>query len=261
MAKYKAWQQRDLSDSQVVYLWVDGAYFNARLEEAKNCILIVLGATAEGKKELLAVSDGYRESEHAWRMVLLDLKQRGLRVDPKLAVGDGALGFWKALPQVFPETRLQRCWVHKSANVTSKLPKAEQPKAKSLLRQIYQPSSREAAERAFDHFVSVYQDKYPKAAACLSQDRSELLSFFEFPARHWQHLRTTNPIESTIATVRLRMNKTRNAFSREAMLSLVFKLFQSAQRRWLRLKGSELLQDVIAGVVFNDGVRSEEIAA
>jgi transposase-like protein len=259
--EFRAWQERDLSSSRIVYLWVDGAYFGARLEEAKNCILIVMGATSDGKKELLAVSDGYRESEHAWRLVLLDLKQRGLRVDPKLAVGDGALGFWKALPQVYGSTRPQRCWVHKSANVTSKLPKAEQPKAKGLLRQIYQASSREAADRAFDHFVSAYEEKYPKAAACLEKDRLELLTFFDFPARHWQHLRTTNPIESTIATVRLRTKKTRNAFSREAMLSLVFKLFQSAERRWLRLKGSELLQDVLAGVVFDDGVKPQEIAA
>ena len=259
--EFRAWQQRDLSNCRVVYLWVDGAYFGARLEEARNCVLIVVGATIEGKKKLLAVSDGYRESEHAWRSVLLELKRRGLQVDPELAVGDGALGFWKALPQVFPTTRAQRCWVHKSVNVTSKLPKAEQKKARSLLREIYSASSRAAAERAFDYFVSAYEDKYPRAAACLSKDRMELLSFFAFPARHWQHLRTTNPVESTIATVRLRTNKTRNAFSREAMLSLVFKLFQSAERRWLRLKGSELLKDVIAGVVFIDGVRSEEIAA
>jgi transposase-like protein len=259
--EFETWQQRSLTNKQYVYLWVDGVYFHVRMEEAKHCVLIVIGATEEGKKELLAISDGYRESEQSWREILLDLKQRGLTVDPKLAVGDGSLGFWKALPQVYGSTRSQRCWVHKTANVLNALPKSQQPKAKSALQDIWLAATKQDAERAFDLFLESYGDKYPKAADCLKKDRDVLLSFYDFPARHWQHIRTTNPIESTFATVRLRTAKTRNNLSRETMLSLVFKLAQGAERRWLKLKGSELLKDVVDDVKFVDGIREDKLAA
>ena len=259
--EFEAWQKRELSGQRYVYIWVDGVYFNVRLEEAKHCVLVVIGATEDGKKELIALSDGYRESEQSWKEVLLDLKARGLTIDPKLAIGDGALGFWKALPQVYGSTKTQRCWVHKTANVLNALPKSQQPKAKSALQSIWMAASKQDAEKAFDLFLQSYQDKYPKAAECLRKDRDALLTFYDFPARHWQHLRTTNPIESTFATVRLRTDKTRNTLSRETMLCLVFKLCQGAQRRWLRLKGSELLKDVIQDVRFVDGIRDDKLAA
>jgi putative transposase len=259
--EFKAWQQRELSGKRYVYLWVDGVYFNVRLDESKHCVLIAVGATEDGKKELLAIADGYRESEQSWKEVLLNLKARGLTVNPKLAVGDGALGFWKALPQVYPDTRVQRCWVHKTANVLNALPKSQQPKAKSALQDIWMAASKEDAEKAFDLFLEGYEDKYPKAAECLRKDRDLLLTFYDFPARHWQHIRTTNPIESTFATVRLRTAKTRNNLSRDSLLALVFKLALAAERRWLRLKGAELLKDVIQGVKFIDGIKQEKLAA
>jgi transposase-like protein len=259
--EFEAWQKRDLSGKRYVYVWVDGVYFNVRMEEAKHCVLVVIGATEEGKKELLAISDGYRESEGSWKEVLLDLKARGLTVDPKLAIGDGGLGFWKALPQVYESTKPQRCWVHKSANVLNALPKSQQPKAKSVLQDIWMAATKQDAEMAFDLFLESYEDKYPKATDCLRKDREVLLTFYAFPARHWQHIRTTNPIESTFATVRLRTAKTRNSLSRETMLSLVFKLCQGAERRWLRLKGSELLKDLIHNVKFVDGIREDKLAA
>jgi transposase-like protein len=259
--EFEAWQKRDLSGKRYVYVWVDGVYFNVRMEEAKHCVLVVIGATEEGKKELLAISDGYRESEGSWKEVLLDLKARGLTVDPKLAIGDGGLGFWKALPQVYESTKPQRCWVHKSANVLNALPKSQQPKAKSALQDIWMAATKQDAEMAFDLFLESYEDKYPKATDCLRKDREVLLTFYAFPARHWQHIRTNNPIESTFATVRLRTAKTRNSLSRETMLSLVFKLAQGAERRWLRLKGSELLKDVIHNVKFVDGIREDKLAA
>lgn len=259
--EFDAWQQRTLSGKRYVYVWVDGVYFNVRLEESKHCVLIVIGATEEGKKELVAISDGYRESEASWKEVLLDLKARGLTVDPKLAIGDGSLGFWKALPQVYDSTQSQRCWVHKTANVLNALPKSQQPKAKSALQNIWMAASREDADKAFELFLESYQDKYPKAAECLRKDRNALLTFYDFPARHWQHIRTTNPIESTFATVRLRTHKTRNNLSRESMLALVYKLAQAAQKRWLKLKGSELIKDVLHNVTFVDGIRKDQRAA
>jgi len=252
---YRAWSQRDLANGRYVYLWADGVHFNVRLEEDRTCILVLMGATAEGKKELIAVQDGYRESEQSWRSLLLDVKQRGLTVDPELATGDGALGFWKALPQVFPKTRAQRCWVHKTSNVLDKLPKRLQSKAKELLHQIWMAPTRKAAEAAFDHFVEVYEAKYPKAIDCLAKDRAELLTFYAFPAEHWIHLRTTNPIESTFATVRLRTDRTKGCGSRLATLTMVFKLAESAQKRWRRLNGHELIGDLIAGIPFTDGVK------
>ena len=253
---YKRWNQRDLSGRRYVYLWADGIHFNVRLEEDRTCILVLMGATAEGKKELIAIRDGYRESEQSWKSLLLDVKRRGLTVDPELATGDGALGFWKALPQVFAKTRTQRCWVHKTRNVLDKLPKRLHSQAKDQLHQIWMAPGRKQANEAFDHFIETYEAKYPKATNCLSKDRDVLLAFYDFPAEHWIHIRTTNPIESTFATVRLRTVKTKGCGSRMATLTMVFKLAESASGRWRRLNRHELIQDVIAGVTFTDGVKS-----
>jgi transposase-like protein len=254
-AEYREWSRRDLSDEHYVYIWADGVHFNVRLEEDRTCILVLMGATAEGDKHLLAVQDGYRESEQSWKSLLLDVKQRGLAVDPKLATADGALGFWKALPQVFPATRPQRCWVHKTANVLNELPKRLQPQAKDRIHQIWMAPGRKQAHEAFDRFVEIYQAKYPKAVTCLEKDREELLTFYDFPAEHWVHLRTTNPIESTFATVRLRTGKTKGCGSRLATLTMVFKLARSAEKKWRKLNGHELIGDVIAGITFTDGVK------
>lgn len=255
--EHARWRQRDLSQKRYVYLWVDGVHFGVRLEDASHCVLVVMGATAEGEKELIALSDGYRESEESWREVLLDLKTRGMNVDPALAIGDGALGFWKALPQVFGTTRAQRCWVHKTANVLNQLPKSLHAKAKTGLHDIWMAPNREEAIRHFDHFERVYTPKYPKAAACLAKDREPLLALYDFPAEHWVHIRTTNPIESTFATVRLRTAKTRGCVSRDSILALVFKLATSAEQGWRRLNGAERLADIITGVPFKDGVKVE----
>ena len=252
--EHAQWERRSLAHKRYVYLWVDGIHFGVRMEEANQCILVVMGATAEGKKELVALTDGFRESEASWKELLLDLKRRGLKHDPQLAVGDGALGFWKALPQVFGATRDQRCWVHKTANVLNKLPKYLQPKAKSDLHQIWMADTREDAHRAFATFVQTYESKYPKAAECLTKDQGALLAFYDFPAAHWIHLRTTNPIESTFASVRLRTVKSRGCGSRASILSTVFKLAQSAQQRWRTLRGAEMVAKVITGVHFRNGV-------
>jgi transposase-like protein len=246
-----------LSEKNFVYLWVDGVHFGVRLEDASQCILVIIGATADGKKELLAMLDGYRESAESWKELLLDLKQRGLTIAPKLAVGDGALGFWKALPQVFGSTREQRCWVHKTANVLNKLPKGQQAKAKAALHEIWMAENRAAAEQAYDHFMTTYEVKYAKAAECLAKDRDRLLTFYDFPAEHWTHIRTTNPIESTFATVRLRTSKTRGCVSRTGILAMVFKLTKSAVQRWRKLKGAARLAQVIDGVNFKDGLQEE----
>jgi len=253
--EYRDWNRRDLSDKQYVYLWADGIHFNVRLEEDRTCILVLMGATPDGRKELIAVQDGYRESEQSWKSLLLDVKQRGLTVDPKLATGDGALGFWKALPQVYPTTRVQRCWVHKTCNVLDNLPKRLRGEAKDRLHQIWMAPTREAAHEAFDHFIATYEAKYPKAVECLAKDRDVLLTFYDFPAEHWIHLRTTNPIESTFATVRLRTDKTKGCGSRIATLTMVFKLAESASKKWRRLNGHELIPDVVAGITFTDGVK------
>jgi putative transposase len=259
--EFQEWTKRSLEGKKYVYLWADGVHFNIRLEEDRQCILVLMGATEDGRKELIAVADGYRESEQSWKALLLDVKARGLVIDPKLAIGDGALGFWKALPQVYPTTREQRCWVHKTANVLDKLPKRLQPEAKEKLHAIWMAPTRTEAEGAFDLFVGTYQAKYDKATACLSKDRDVLLSFYDFPAEHWRHLRTTNPIESTFATVRLRHRRTKGNGTRKACLTMVFKLMQSAQKRWRLLNGSELLPDVIQGTHFIDGIKSQEAAA
>ena len=259
--EFQEWTKRSLEGKKYVYVWADGVHFNIRLEEDRQCILVLMGATEDGRKELIAVADGYRESEQSWKALLLDAKSRGLVIDPKLATGDGALGFWKALPQVYPTTREQRCWVHKTANVLDKLPKRLQPEAKEKLHAIWMAPTRAEAEKAFDLFVATYQAKYVKATECLSKDREVLLSFYDFPAEHWRHLRTTNPIESTFATVRLRHRRTKGNGTRQACLSMVFKLMQSAQKRWRLLNGSNLLPDVIQGTQFIDGLKPQEAAA
>lgn len=258
---YEAWRTRDLSRKRFVYVWADGVYANVRFDDARLCLLVLIGADETGKKELLAVEDGYRESEQSWLELLSDLKRRGLVVGPKLAVGDGALGFWKALRKVYGETRQQRCWMHKTGNVLNALPRANQPKAKKALHEIWQAESRAKAHAAFDSFLATYELKYPRAVKCLAKDREELLAFYDFPAEQWPHLRTTNPIESTFATIRLRTGKTRGCLSRETMLTMVFKLSLSAQKRWRRLRGFRHLAEVIEGVQFVDGVKPSTHAA
>jgi transposase-like protein len=258
--EFQEWNKRVLEGKQYVYLWADGVHFNIRLEEDRQCILVLMGATSDGRKELIAVVDGFRESEQSWKALLLDVKSRGLVVDPKLATGDGALGFWKAIAQVYPKTREQRCWVHKTANVLDKLPKRLQPEAKAKLHQIWMAATKADADQAFDLFVATYQAKYPKASECLAKDREVLLTFYDFPAEHWIHLRTTNPIESTFATVRLRHRRTKGSGSRVACLTMVFKLMQSASKKWRLLNGSQLLSDVIQGIQFVDGIKSQAAA-
>ena len=254
---HEAWSKRSLADKRYVYWWVDGIYFNIRLEEDRQCILVVMGATESGKKELIAIQDGFRENEQSWTELLLDLKARGLGTGPQLAVGDGALGFWTALRKVYGESREQRCWVHKTGNVLNKLPKGKQAKAKSMLHDIWMAETRQEAHKAFDLFVESYQVKYAKAAKCLTQDRDVLLAFYDFPAEQWMHIRTTNPIESTFATVRLRTKRTKGSGSRAACLAMVFKLTMCAEKTWRALNGSTLLSDVIRGVQFVDGIKEE----
>jgi transposase-like protein len=227
--QYENFSRRSLEGKRYVYVWADGIYFNVRLTDDRPCVLVLMGATEDGTKELIAMIDGQRESEQSWLELLMDVKSRGLVEAPKLATGDGALGFWKALRQVFPSTKVQRCWVHKAANVLDKMAKSQQPSAKSMLHEIWMSATKEDAIKAFDKFVATYQAKYPKAVECLTKDRDELLAFYDFPAEHWQHIRTSNPIESTFATVRLRTSKTKGAGSRVACLAMAFKLVESAQ--------------------------------
>jgi transposase-like protein len=258
--EYKDWSKRSLAGKRYAYIWADGVYFNVRLEDdanARQCILVLMGATSEGRKELIAVIDGYRESEQSWRELLLGLRSRGLEIAPELAIGDGGLGFWAALRKVYSSAREQRCWVHKTANVLNKMPKSVQPKAKSMLHDIWMAETKVEAEKAFDLFLETFAAKYPGASECLKKDRDVLLTFYDFPAEHWTHIRTTNPIESTFSTVRLRTRKTKGAGSRLASLTMVFKLALTAQNKWRTLNGSQLIADVIRGVNFVDGVRKE----
>ncbi len=255
------WRRRDLSARRYVYFWADGIYFSPRLDHDKQCILVIIGADELGRKELLAIADGYRESAQSWREVLLDLKRRGLKVAPELATGDDALGFWKALREVYGTAREQRCWVHKNANVLNKLPKSVQPRAKQHLQDIWMAETKREAEKAFDFFLEAYGAKYDKAAACLAKDRDVLITFYDFPAEHWKHIRTTNPIESTFATVRLRTTKTKGCLSRMTALTMVFKLCQSASKKWRRLDGSHQLVEIIRGVKFKDGEKLIQHAA
>jgi putative transposase len=252
--EHARWRRRDLSARRYVDLWADGVYLTPRLDHDRQCILVLIGADASGRKELLAVEDGFRESAQSWRELLLRLRdENGLALDPELATGDGALGFWRALHEVWPKARQQRCWVHKAANVLNKLPASLQDKAKQDLHAIYEAANRKEAEQALDRFVAKYGAKYDKAAACLAKDRESLLAFYDFPAEHWKHVRTSNPIESTFATVRLRTDKTKGCLSRQTALAMAFKLAKTAERHWRRLDGSERLAQVIEGVRFRDG--------
>jgi len=257
-AEYRRFTQADLRGHRMVYLWADGLHINIRADE-RQAVLVIIGCDEHGRKHFLAITDGLRESTTSWREVLLDLKRRGLTLPPTLAVGDGALGFWAALAEVYPTTQSQRCWVHKTANVLNKLPKKIQPKAKQALHQIWQAATRREAENAFDQFVAVYGDKWPKATDCLTKDRDQLLVFYDFPAAHWQHLRTTNPIESSFATVRLRMNKTRYCLSRTTALTMLYKLAIEAETGWRKLRGFQQLADVINGIQFIDGIDERQI--
>jgi putative transposase len=259
--EFQEWNKRSLEGKQYVYVWADGVHFNIRLEEDRQCILVLMGATVDGKKELIAVVDGFRESEQSWKGLLLDVKARGLKIDPKLAIGDGALGFWKAIKQVYPKTRQQRCWVHKTANILDKLPKRLQAEAKEKLHDIWMADTREHANQAFDLFKKTYEAKYPKAVECLTKDREVLLAFYDFPAEHWIHVRTTNPIESTFATVRLRTKRTKGCGSRIACLTMVYKLMQSASKKWRLLNGTQVLAEVLRGTIFIDGICVPQVAA
>jgi transposase-like protein len=254
--EYAAWKKRSLADRDYVYVWVDGVHFGVRLEDERLCALVVIGARPDGTKEIIAIEDGYRESKESWQEVLRDLTRRGMRA-PRVATGDGALGFWAAMRDVWPTTREQRCWVHKIANVLDKLPKSLQPKAKSKLHEAMNAPTRAACDKAIEDFVATYEAKYPKAATSLKEGRDKLMTHFDFPAEHWQHLRTTNPIESTFATVKLRQRVTKGAGSRAAGLAMGFKLLLAAERTWRRLNGHQLLPLVAAGVVFQDGIRVE----
>jgi len=252
--EHEAWNRRRMENKRYVYIWADGVYFNIRSDDAKQCILVVIGVTEQGRKEFVAIEDGYRESEQSWSELLVRIKEQGLGQAPKLAVGDGALGFWKALSKVFPQTVHQRCWVHKTANVLNKVPKMVQPKIKQALHEIWMAPTRKDAFQAFDIALATYSAKYPKAMACLEKDKEQMLAFYDFPAAHWQHIRTSNPIESTFATVRLRTAKTRGCVARHTILAMAYKLGQSAQKRWRKLRGFKLLAEVIRGVQFKDGV-------
>lgn len=254
--QYEEWQRREWHGHEFVYVWADGIYVNIRQEE-RRCILVVVGCDIHGRKHFLSLDAGFRESAESWKALLLSLRDRGVQA-PTLAVGDGALGFWTALAEVYPETRAQRCWVHKTANVLDKLPKRIQPEAKSMIHDIWMADTRKSAEQALERFCGTYEAKYPKATDCLSRDRDTLLTFYDFPAAHWQHLRTTNPIESTFATIRLRTVKTRNCLSVTTALSLVHQLAMSAQKRWRRLRGFGQLADLVAKVKFVDGIDERE---
>lgn len=252
--EYDQWRQEDLSDKHYVYIWADGVHFNVRLDDERSCILILMGATKDGRKELIAVHDGYRESKLSWSEMLRNLKARGLQSLPALAVGDGALGFWAALREEFPTIREQRCWVHKTANILDKMPKGVQSKAKSMIHDMYMAETKAQAMAAYDEFISLYQAKYPAACACLEKDKNVLFTFYDFPAEHWIHLRTTNPIESTFATVRHRTRQTKGCGSRTATLMMVFKLATEAEKHWRRLNSPKLLIKLIEGFRFVDGI-------
>lgn len=257
--EYSTWRKRDLSDKKYVYWWADGIYLTARMEEAAQCVLVVMGVTAHGNKELIAIETGFRESKDSWLDLMCNLKKYGVSQGPNVAVGDGALGFWGALTEMFPSTRHQRCWFHKMGNVLDKLPKSLQSKAKSSLQEIWMSDTRESAYKAFDTFIKAYAAKYPKATDCLEKDKDELLTFYDFPAEHWPHLRTTNPIESTFATVRHRTRKAKGCFSRTTILTMVFKLAQSAEKRWNRIRGFDQLHNVIKGIKFIDGIQEDQV--
>ncbi len=251
-AEYEAWRHDRLDKDRWVYVWADGIYSGLRAEQQRLCALVVVGVNERGEKHFLAIEDGIRESTQSWREVLLGLKGRGVNA-PQLAVGDGALGFWAALEEIYPATRHQRCWMHKTGNVLNAMPKAVQPNAKRALHEIWQAPTRDQAERAFDQFIATYEPKYPKATMCLMKDHDALMTFYDFPATHWQHLRTTNPIESTFATIRHRTVRMKGCVTRDSLLHMMFKLGQCAEKNWRKLRGFNYLAKVIEGVPFVDG--------
>jgi transposase-like protein len=259
--EYERWQRRDLSARRYAYVWADGVFLQARMEDHGECMLVLIGATPEGKKELIGFQVGVRESAQSWRELLIDVKQRGLQIAPEIAVGDGALGFWKALDEIFPGTRHQRCWVHKTVNVLDKVPLSMQANMKKDLREVYWAPNRASAEAAIDLFAEKYHAKYGRAVECLVKDRHALLAFYDFPAEHWDHLRTTNPIESVFATVRHRTVRTKGSLSPTTARLMVFKLVVAASRTWRRLKGTNQLPKLIAGVRFNDGIEVIQMPA
>ena len=262
-AEYDGWKDAALADEPIVYIWADGVYSGLRGTDDKLCALVIVGVTAHGKKLFLAIEDGVRESTQSWREVLLNLKSRGMNA-PKLAIGDGAMGFWAAMDEVYPETRHQRCWQHKTMNVLNCLPKLSQPKAKNAIHNIWQAETKDDAEKAFDLFIKTYQPKYPKAALCLQKDREELMAFFDFPAQHWQSIRTSNPIESAFATIRHRTKRSKGCLTRDGMLHMMFKLGQCAEQNWRKLRGFDYLAKVITSVTFKDGIETtnpDQIAA
>jgi len=258
LEEYRLWRRAKLGKDRWVYLWVDGIYSGLRAEDQRLCALVVIGVNERGQKKLLAIEDGVRESKQSWREVLLELKRRGLAIPPRLAVGDGALGFWAALGEIYPETRQQRCWVHKTANVLNYLPRSLQPKAKAALHEIWMAETKAQALVAFAQFEAAFGAKYPKAVECLVKDRETLLAFYDFPAEHWIHIRTSNAIESTFATVRHRTERTRGCLTRDGMLSMIFKLGMSAEKNWRRLRGFRWLAKVIDGVKFRDGIEMQQ---
>ncbi len=260
--EYQTWRHQRLDEEEWIYIWVDGIYSGIRADQQRLCVLVVMGVNREGEKHLLAIEDGVRESTQSWREVLLHLKARGMNT-PALAIGDGAMGFWGALEELFPSTQQQRCWVHKTSNVLNTLPKSVQPKAKQALHEIWQAPTKADAERAFDVFLNTYEAKYPKATACVQKDREVLLTFYAFPASHWQSLRTTNPIESTFGTIRHRTKRTKGCLTRDGMVHMMFKLGRCAEQTWRRLRGFRQLGQVIQGVQFRDGreVTSQEPVA
>lgn len=252
--EHAAWNRRDLSRDRYVYWWADGIHTGLRSEHSDGqCLLVILGVTPEGGKQRIAIGDGYRESKESWKEILLDLKRRGLQAGPLLAIGDGAMGFWAAMSEVFPQTRHQRCWFHKMGNVLNALPKSQHGRAKADMQAIWMAATRDEAQAAFAAFIGAYQGKYPKAAEKLDKDRDSLLSFYDFPAEHWQHIRTTNPIESTFATVRHRTTRTRNCVSRATFLGLAFKLIEEAEKSWRRIRGADKIELLLKGIAFKDG--------
>lgn len=250
--EYTEWRGASLNKDQWVYIWADGVYSGVRSEEEKLCALVIIGVNERGEKHFLAIEDGVRESTQSWREVLLQLKSQDMN-SPQLAIGDGAMGFWSAMDEIYPDTRHQRCWVHKTANILNCLPKASQPKAKKALHEIWQAETKSDAESAFNLFIESYDAKYPKATLSLQKDREELLAFYDFPAKHWQSIRTSNPIESTFGTIRHRTKRSKGCLSRDGMLHMMFKLSQCAEKRWRRLRGFDYLAKVIEGVKFRDG--------
>ncbi len=256
--EYEQWTKRELSHKKYVYWWADGVHFNVRLDNERQCILVIIGVTVDGQKEIIAVSDGFRESKESWKSVIREIKRLGITIAPKLAIGDGALGFWAAIGEEFPETNHQLCWVHKTCNILDKLPKSLQGKAKTMIHDIYLSPTKVDANIAFDIFIEEFEAKYPKAVNCMRKHRDRLLEFYNFPAEHWQSIRSTNVIESVFATVRLRTYRTKGCGSRMATLTMVFKLIQSAQKRWIKLRFPQRVQQVWEGIIFEDGVELQE---